>query len=119
MCIRDRDATVPPENLKYLVTFLKKITKKYRLKFVIYGHAGNGNLHIRLISNSKRNLDKLHEEFFSFVISLDGTISGEHGDGIARTKYLKLQYSPELLRKFKQIKKQFDPYGIMNPGKII
>ena len=113
------DATVPPENLKYLVTFLKKITKKYRLKFVIYGHAGNGNLHIRLISNSKRNLNKLHKEFFSFVISLDGTISGEHGDGIARTKYLKLQYSPHLLQKFQYIKKQFDPSGILNPGNII
>tara|TARA_B100000029_G_scaffold221098_1_gene218808 strand:+ start:513 stop:1916 length:1404 start_codon:yes stop_codon:yes gene_type:complete len=113
------DATVPPENLKYLVTLLKKITKKYRLKFVVYGHAGNGNLHIRLISNSKRNLDKLHKEFFSFVVSLDGTISGEHGDGIARTKYLKLQYSPYLLQKFQQIKKQFDPSGILNPGNII
>ena len=113
------DATVPPENLKYLVTFLKKITKKYRLKFVVYGHAGNGNLHIRLISNSKRNLNKLHKEFFSFVISLDGTISGEHGDGIARTKYLKLQYSPHLLQKFQYIKKQFDPSGILNPGNII
>jgi len=113
------DATVPPENLKYLVTFLKKITKKYRLKFVIYGHAGNGNLHIRLISNSKRNLEKLHKEFFSFVVSLDGTISGEHGDGIARTKYLKLQYPPQLLQKFQYIKKQFDPSGILNPGNII
>ena len=113
------DTTVPPENLKYLITFLKQITKKYNLKFVIYGHAGNGNLHIRLISNSTRNLDKLHKEFFSFVISLDGTISGEHGDGIARSKYLKLQYSPQLLKKFKQIKKQFDPSGILNPGNII
>ena len=113
------DATVPPENLKYLVNFLKKITKKYRLKFVIYGHAGNGNLHIRLISNSKRNLDKLHREFFSFVVSLDGTISGEHGDGIARTKYLKLQYPAQLLQKFQDIKKQFDPSGILNPQNII
>ncbi len=113
------DATVHPENLKYLITFLKKITKKHRLKFVVYGHAGNGNLHIRLISNSKRNLDKLHKEFFSFVVSLDGTISGEHGDGIARTKYLKLQYSPQLLQKFQSIKKQFDPAGILNPGNII
>ena len=113
------DTTVPPENLKYLIIFLKKITQKYRLKFVVYGHAGNGNLHIRLISNSKRNLDKLHKEFFSFVVSLDGTISGEHGDGIARTKYLKLQYSPQLLQKFRYIKKQFDPSGIFNPGNII
>ena len=113
------DTTVPPENLKYLIAFLKQITNKYNLKFVIYGHAGNGNLHIRLISNSKCNLDKLHKEFFSFVISLDGTISGEHGDGIARSKYLKLQYSPQLLQKFKQIKKQFDPSGILNPGNII
>ena len=113
------DTTVHPENLKYLVTFLKKFTKKYRIKFVIYGHAGNGNLHIRLISNSKRNLDKLHKEFFSFVISLDGTISGEHGDGIARTKYLKLQYSSKLLQKFQNIKNQFDPSGILNPGNIM
>ena len=113
------DVTVPPENLKYLVIFLKKITKKYRLKFVIYGHAGNGNLHIRLISNSKHNLDKLHKDFFSFVVSLDGTISGEHGDGIARTKYLKLQYPAQLLQKFQDIKKQFDPIGILNPQNII
>ena len=113
------DATVPPENLKFLISVLEKITKKHRLKFVIYGHAGNGNLHIRLISNSKRNLDNLYKEFFSSVVSLGGTISGEHGDGIARTRYLKLQYSAQLLEKFRQIKKQFDPYGIMNPGKII
>jgi len=113
------DATVPPENLKYLVTFLKKITKKYSLKFVVYGHAGNGNLHIRLISNSKHNLDKLHKEFFSFVICLDGTISGEHGDGIARTKFLKLQYPLQILQKFQKIKKQFDPSGILNPRNII
>ena len=113
------DATVPPENLKYLLIFLKKITKKYNMRSVVYGHAGNGNLHIRLISNSKRNLNNLYKEFFSFVISLDGTISGEHGDGIARSKYLKLQYSPQLLQKFKQIKKQFDPSGILNPGNII
>ncbi len=78
-----------------------------------------GDIIFEIISNSKRNLDKLHKEFFSFVISLDGTISGEHGDGIARTKYLKLQYSPHLLQKFQYIKKQFDPSGILNPGNII
>lgn len=113
------DVAVPPENLKFLITILKKITKKHNLKFVIYGHAGNGNLHIRLISNKKRNFDKLYAEFFSIVIALGGTITGEHGDGIARTKFLQLQYPKKLLQKFYQIKKEFDPYGILNPGKII
>jgi FAD/FMN-containing dehydrogenase len=115
------DATVPVSKLVDLVDIIEKISKKYKMKFVLYGHAGNGNLHIRpvLKGKNKKIMRRLAKEFFSQVIALGGSITGEHGDGLARSEYVKLQYGKDVYSVFNEIKNKFDPKNILNPDKII
>ena len=115
------DATVPVEKLVLLVNIIREISKKYKLNIITYGHAGNGNLHIRpIIKNKNKTLmKKIATEFFSKVIEIGGTITGEHGDGLARSEFVKLQYGSDVYSVFKKIKQEFDPSNILNPDKII
>jgi glycolate oxidase len=115
------DAVVPVKRLPLLLKILYIISKKYHMKTIIYGHAGNGNLHIRPIlkKSDKHIIMKIAIEFFSGVISIGGSITGEHGDGLARSEFVKLQYGNEVYPILEKIKKQFDPKNILNPGKII
>jgi glycolate oxidase len=115
------DAVVPVRRLPVLLKILEIIAKKYNLKMIVYGHAGNGNLHIRPILKRKNKhiIKKIASEFFQGVIEIGGSISGEHGDGLARSEFVRLQYGNEVYSIFEKIKKQFDPKNILNPGKII
>ena len=115
------DAVVPVKRLPLLVKILDIISKKYGLKMIVYGHAGNGNLHIRPILKRKDRylIKKIASEFFIGVIGIGGSITGEHGDGLARTEFVKLQYGKQVYSIFKNIKNHFDPKNILNPGKII
>lgn len=115
------DATVPVEKLVLLVDIIKRISKKYNIDIITYGHAGNGNLHIRPImkQKDKKLIKKIATEFFSQVVEIGGSITGEHGDGLARTEFVKLQYGNDVYSVFKKIKHEFDPKNILNPGKII
>ena len=115
------DAVVLVRRLPLLLKMLDMIAKKYGLKMIIYGHAGNGNLHIRPILKLKdlRLIKNIAHEFFSGVIGIGGSITGEHGDGLARSEFVKMQYDRKTYSIFKDIKKQFDPENILNPGKII
>jgi glycolate oxidase len=115
------DAVVPVKRLPLLLKILEIIAKKYNLKMIVYGHVGNGNLHIRPILKRKNKhiIKKIVSEFFQGVIEIGGSISGEHGDGLARSEFVKLQYGNEVYSIFEKIKKQFDPKNILNPGKII
>ncbi|MDE1765006.1 MAG: FAD-binding oxidoreductase [Thaumarchaeota archaeon] len=115
------DATVPVHRLSLLLDLVEHLTSKYPMRVITYGHAGNGNLHIRPILKKKdsRLLGKIAQEFFSGVISIGGSITGEHGDGLARSKFVKVQYGSEIYSKFRKIKQLFDPANILNPGKIV
>ena len=115
------DAVVPVRRLPLLIKILDIITKKYNLKMIIYGHVGNGNLHIRPIlkKKDKNIIKKIANEFFSNIIEIGGSISGEHGDGLARSEFVKLQYNDKVYSIFKKIKKELDPENILNPGKIV
>ncbi|HSD04514.1 MAG TPA: FAD-linked oxidase C-terminal domain-containing protein, partial [Nitrosopumilaceae archaeon] len=115
------DAVVPVENLGLLVDIIKKISKKYRLRFVLYGHAGNGNLHVRPIlgHKNKKIMKKIASEYFDKIIGIGGSITGEHGDGFARSEFVRQQYGDDVYSVFKKIKNSFDPKNILNPGKII
>ena len=115
------DATVPVVKLAILVDIIEKISKKYKMKFVLYGHAGNGNLHIRPIlkGKNKKRMRSIAKEFFSQVIAIGGSITGEHGDGLARSEFVKLQYGKDVYSVFKKIKNKFDPKNILNPDKIV
>jgi len=115
------DAVVPVRRLPLLLKILDIITKRYDLKMIVYGHVGNGNLHIRPIlkRKDKHLIKKIASEFFSGVVEIGGSITGEHGDGLARSEFVKMQYNNKVYSIFKKIKKQFDPKNILNPGKII
>jgi len=115
------DAVVPLENFPKLFSILKKLNKKYKTKSIVYGHAGNGNVHVRLISKRKKVaiIKKIAVEYFDEIIKLGGSITAEHGDGLARSEFIKKQYGTKNYQTFKKIKKYFDPDNILNPGKII
>ncbi len=115
------DAAVPLEKFPKIFLILNKINKKYKTRAIVYGHAGNANVHVRLISDRRKIavIKKIAEEFFDEIIVLRGTITAEHGDGLARSEFIKKQYGDKNYRVFKEIKKFFDPENILNPGKII
>jgi FAD/FMN-containing dehydrogenase len=114
------DATVPVKYLPELFSIIDKINQKFHTKAITYGHAGNGNIHVRLISDGKKiKIKEIADEYFDKVIKLGGSISGEHGDGLARSEYVRNQYGTTNYRIFKELKNQFDPKNILNPGKII
>jgi FAD/FMN-containing dehydrogenase len=118
------DTIVDPRYLYEYTQFLLNIYKKYKLDYVFYGHAGNGNLHTRPVIDTASNvyidlISSLAMEVFSKVSKLSGSITAEHGDGISRTKYISNMYGKTIFEIFKKIKFIFDPTNIMNPGKKI
>ena len=118
------DTVVSPDILYDYTRFLLQEYNDNKLDYVIYGHAGNGNLHTRPMINTESESELelfniIADEVFSKVISCGGTITGEHGDGIARTKYMEFMYGLQIVSIFEQIKKLFDPKFIMNPGKKV
>jgi glycolate oxidase len=118
------DTVVSPDILYDYTRFLLQKYNDNKLDYVIYGHAGNGNLHTRpmIDTESQSELELFNivaDEVFTKVISCGGTITGEHGDGIARTKYIEFMYGLPIVSIFEQIKKLFDPKFIMNPGKKV
>ena len=115
------DAAVSLENLPKLFTMINKINKKYKTKSIAYGHIGNGNIHFRLVSDRKNiNVIKnIAKQYFDEIIKIGGTITAEHGDGLARSEFIKKQYGAKNYRVFKEIKRFFDPENLLNPDKII
>ena len=117
------DAIVPPENLDEFVMGAYAIFGHYGVEACVYGHAGDGNMHIRPLMDMKDKadlvkMDNMADDFYRMVISIGGSISAEHGDGILRAPYVKKQFGP-LYQMFRAIKDIFDPKGILNPGKKI
>ena len=115
------DAAVPLEKLSEVFKILKKMNKKFKTKTIVYGHAGNGNVHVRLISDRRQlqTVKKIAIEYFDEIIKLGGTITAEHGDGLARSEFIKKQYGKKNYKIFREIKHYFDPENVLNPGKII
>ena len=115
------DAALPLEKIPKLFSILKKIEKKYKVKIISYGHIGNGNIHVRLVmeKNKIHVIKEIVKEYFNEIIKNNGTISAEHGDGLARSEFIKQQYGYKNFQTFKKIKQQMDPKNILNPGKII
>jgi glycolate oxidase len=118
------DTVVRPDFLFEYSLFLKRLYSANKLGYVMYGHVGNGNLHTRPIIDTEQNaeinlLEDLAKQVFQKVIRHGGTISGEHGDGLARSRYIRQVYGVKLYSLFKQLKQIFDPHLIMNPGKKV
>jgi len=115
------DSAVPVEKLEDLFILIKKMNLLFHVKSIMYGHAGNGNIHVRLISERIKasKIRTIAQYYFREVNKLKGTITAEHGDGLARTEFVKKQYGVKNHQIFMQLKKECDPSGILNPGKII
>ncbi len=118
------DVVVPRGSLPELITGIKQIGKAYGFNSVCYGHAGDGNLHINIMKENISDEDwhtKVNDgiaEIFKLVAQLKGTLSGEHGIGIAKRPYMHLVMPEVQLNLMRGIKKVFDPNGILNPDKI-
>jgi glycolate oxidase len=115
------DVVVPRSQIALFVEKVKEISQRFGIKVVAYGHAGDGNIHLHPIGSQKeypRSKD-LMVALYKAGISLGGTISGEHGLGKDKKKYLPLAASPEKLALMSRIKVAFDPNRILNPGKVI
>jgi len=118
------DVVVPRGNLPLLITGIKAIGKEYGFNSVCYGHLGDGNLHVNVMKENISDEDwntKVVEgigRIFELTVSLQGTLSGEHGIGIAKKPYMKLATSEINLQLMRGIKSVFDPKGILNPDKI-
>jgi glycolate oxidase len=122
---KEQDTVVPRAELPKLVKGVKSVGEKYHFKTVCYGHAGDGNLHIRLIkgdlSDEQWNGDHIKKaiaEIFTICKELGGTISGEHGIGLVQQDYMHIVFSEKALELQRSIKLVFDPNNILNPGKM-
>ncbi len=114
------DAAIHPDVFAEFLVDLSTLLQRYSFRYAMYGHAGDGNLHLRPILNFKdpqsyRDAEDLMEKFVSLVLRHKGTLSGEHGDGRLRTPFVDRTF-PRLIPLFKEIKTLFDPMGILNPG---
>ncbi len=117
------DATVPRSELAKMVNRIQHVAEKYQLKVGTFGHMGDGNLHPTFLTNEKnteemRRVEEAMKEIFDYAIELGGTITGEHGVGLAKKAFLKNAIGDLNLEVMKRIKKSFDPNGVLNPGKI-
>jgi glycolate oxidase len=117
------DATVPRSELGHMIRFVAEVAEKHQLKVGTFGHMGDGNLHPTFLTD-ERNESEMHriecafEEIFKEAIRVDGTITGEHGIGIAKKRFLPDFAGEVQMRVLKEVRRAFDPHGILNPGKI-
>lgn len=122
---KEEDTVVPRSRLPELLQTVKRIGNNYGFKSVCYGHAGDGNLHVNIVKGDlsdaawENELPTAIREIFSYVHSVKGTISGEHGIGYVQRPYMDIVFSEVQLNLMSSIKKIFDPNGILNPGKVI
>ncbi len=117
------DVAVPPEALGEFLVRAHKVFQKHEVTASLYAHAAAGQLHLRPFlpapaPEDGQRIEAIARDLYQIVFSVGGSISGEHGDGLARTAFIRSQYGP-LYRVFREIKDLFDPHNLMNPGKII
>jgi FAD/FMN-containing dehydrogenase/Fe-S oxidoreductase len=117
------DTAVSPERLPEYVARFDEVVKKHGTEAGYYGHASVGCLHVRPLVNVKTSdgVQKLHDiasDIADLVKEFEGSMTGEHGDGIVRGYWTEKMFGPELTNSFRDVKRTFDPNGIMNPGKI-
>lgn len=121
---KEEDTVVPRACLPDLLALVKATGNKYGFRSVCYGHAGDGNLHVNMLRDGlsdqqwEQELPKAIREIFSYVHSVKGTLSGEHGIGVVQRPYMDIVFNEMQLQLMRQIKHIFDPEGILNPGKI-
>ncbi|HET9034009.1 MAG TPA: FAD-linked oxidase C-terminal domain-containing protein [Dokdonella sp.] len=120
----NEDVVVPVSRVPQLIAGLKSISARHAIQIVTFGHAGNGNIHVNLLYQPEdpvqvANAPDCLSEVFDLVFALDGTLSGEHGIGMAKREFMPRALDAVSLELMRRIKRQFDPDGILNPGKLL
>ncbi|MBS3734992.1 MAG: FAD-binding protein, partial [Phycisphaerae bacterium] len=121
----NEDLVVPPAAIGRLVATMERLAEQHGVRIPAYGHAGDGNLHTRIVKGPDVPVDEWNEtlprvlgELYEATAALGGTLSGEHGVGHKRKQYLPTFLSPETIDMMRAVKRALDPNGILNPGKI-
>jgi len=117
------DVVVPRSRIPDLVRFLEELARRLELTIFSFGHAGDGNIHVNIMleksdAREAARGEQARKELFDFVLSCQGTLSGEHGIGLSKAPFLAQEIPPDTLRLMQKIKQLFDPLNILNPGKI-
>lgn len=121
---KEEDTVVPRGKLPELLNAVKEIGAKHGFESVCYGHAGDGNLHVNILKRGvtdrqwEEELPHAIRKLFERVVEFGGTISGEHGIGWVQKSYMDLAFSKDAMKLQQAIKAQFDPKGLLNPGKL-
>ena len=118
------DATVPRSKITEMLMELQRIAKKYDLHIGTFGHAGDGNLHPTILTDerNKEEMERVHkavDEIFEAALKLGGTLTGEHGIGMAKMRYLEWEIGKEGLEVMRKVKEALDPKYLLNPGKMV
>src|SRR5205823_777017 len=118
------DTAVAPERLPEFVARFRELLRRHGTDGAFYGHASVGCLHIRPLLNIKDPADvvrmrRITEEVTDLLLEFDGALSGEHGDGLARSEWNRKMFGPEVYEAFRRIKHTFDPHNLFNPGKVV
>jgi glycolate oxidase len=118
------DATVPVKRLPDIIRKIVQLADKYQLKIAILAHAGDGNLHPLIMTDLRdreemARIDKALEELYEAALVMGGTLSGEHGIGIAKARFMTMEFSQSAIEIMRGIKRVFDPNNILNPGSFL
>ena len=119
----NEDVVVPMRQYERFGRFLSRLSRESGLPIPTFGHLADGNLHVNILYHSAvpeecRAAEKAVQRLMEAVVDLGGAISGEHGIGLAKTPFLRLQHSKAEVRAMVAIKRALDPRGILNPGKM-
>ena len=120
----NEDVVVPVSNIPALIRGLEQLSRQYAIPIINFGHAGNGNIHVNLLIDpddpqQMQNAARCLDAVFSLVLKLNGTLSGEHGVGLEKRDFIGREIDPVTLDLMRRIKHQFDPLGLLNPGKML
>ena len=119
----NHDVVVPKGRIPELFALVRQIREEYGLRIPLFGHAGDGNIHVNIMvhPDDAGEVVRAHEAervLFEGVVALEGSISGEHGIGFSKARFLPIELSDEEIALMKRVKQAFDPLGLLNPGKI-
>ncbi|MBA3638235.1 MAG: FAD-binding protein [Acidobacteria bacterium] len=119
----NHDVVVPKGRIPELFALVSRIRDAYRLRIPLFGHAGDGNIHVNIMvmPDDAEEIERAHEAekvLFEGVVALEGSISGEHGIGFSKAPFLPIELSPDEISLMKRVKLAFDPHNLLNPGKM-
>ena len=119
----NHDVVVPKGRIPDLFALVSRIRETYRLRIPLFGHAGDGNIHVNIMvsPDDADEIERAHDAekvLFDGVVALEGSISGEHGIGFSKAPFISIELSPDEIALMRRVKQAFDPHNLLNPGKM-